>query len=197
MGMSREAAARPHPPTWIAGGVLLLLSTLPTLVQMLGWLGLPIAWEFYSVIAQVGVLLFPLGLAILAVGLRQEDSVVLRQPLGVVALFMVGLTEILLMMPALAGMTFTLIMLKAAAAFVAVMSIWRLGTLPLMVRRLGMATFVVTAISFAAVLILPQFVTGDAGIPLSIYVLVPLAVLAKVALLALGISIIAARRTAP
>lgn len=66
-----------------------------------------------------------------------------------------------------------------------------------MVRRLGMATFVVTAISFAAVLILPQFVTGDAGIPLSIYVLVPLAVLAKVALLALGISLIAARRTAP
>lgn len=199
MGMSREAAARPHPPTWVWGGALIAVSALPVLVQALGFVGLPIDWSVFAVIAQPIVLLFPLGLAFLAIGLRQDDSVVERVPLGVAALFVVGLTDVLLMVPALGGLLFTLTVLQGAAAFIAIMLISRTGVVPPILRRLGLTAFIVSAFTFAAAAILPVFFRGEsASIVLSWWALQPLDVLSALAQLAVGIALIAVpRRAAP
>lgn len=128
-----DAELRIHQGTWVLGGVLLLVATL-----------LQFSTASFSVvmpgIATVSVLVFGVACIVFAVGARRDASVTARQPVGTLALILLGawtpvaaivhLTQAAATLQTLQVFSTIDAVVSFALSLVAVVSIGRARTLP-------------------------------------------------------------------
>ena len=167
---SDQRPARGIRPTWIWGGALLIAGQLPAVMGPVGG-GPVVPW--------LGMLVFAAAMVLFAVG---RDSVVARRPLGVTALFVVGLLPVATSLlwqvlpfeaifasgtiddAAISGsatVSTVLQLVGLAAALVACVQVARAGVVPHAVRWVPLIALAVVAVGQAVATALIQTAGSD------------------------------------
>jgi hypothetical protein len=153
--------------TWIAGGIALIACGVIGMLRY-SLLGTPGAGQILGVTADI---VYALGVAVLAIGLTREASVVARRPLGLIAMLVVAIWTLFSALatgwvagadPQGQGRAWTIfgyvsLVVPTAAALIAATQIARAGVVPapwkwapLWVLALNVIAWVVPQLTFAA-----------------------------------------------